>query len=78
MQGIVSCIYCCVPNINDLVNYTVFNESLFVTFCVAGLLWLRYKEPDMERPIKVRDCEMLVVFLKSSAKYFRRRHCVES
>lgn len=36
-----------------LINYTAFNESLFITLSVAGLLWLRYKQPDLERPIKV-------------------------
>ena len=52
-QGILSCLYSLVPDVYELINYTAFNESLFVTFCVAGLLWLRYKRPDMVRPIKV-------------------------
>jgi amino acid transporter len=41
------------PNVYSLINYTSFSESLFVTFSVAALLWLRYKRPNMERPIKV-------------------------
>ena len=37
-----------------LINYTSFIESLFTTVSVAGLLWLRYKQPERERPIRVR------------------------
>jgi len=36
-----------------LINYTAFVEALFVTLSVAGMVWLRYKKPDLERPIKV-------------------------
>lgn len=40
-------------NVYILINYTSFMESLFVTISVAGLLYLRWKEPNRERPIKV-------------------------
>lgn len=36
-----------------LINYVSFVEALFITTSVTGLLWLRYKRPCMERPIKV-------------------------
>ncbi|ELT93754.1 hypothetical protein CAPTEDRAFT_212253 [Capitella teleta] len=36
-----------------LINYASFVESLFIGISIAGLLWLRYKRPNMERPIKV-------------------------
>lgn len=36
-----------------LINYTQFVESLFITFSVGGLLWLRHTQPNMRRPIKV-------------------------
>ena len=43
----------------ELINYTSFVESLFMTVSVAGLLWLRYKQPNRERPIKVlQDLEI--------------------
>lgn len=45
-----------------LITYTSFVEALFITFSVSGLLWLRYKRPDMERPIKV-NILLPVVFL---------------
>ena len=36
-----------------LINYMAFVDSLFVTFSVSALLWLRFKRPEMRRPIKV-------------------------
>lgn len=38
-----------------LIYYVSFVEALFTTLSVSGLLWLRYKSPDRQRPIKV--CE---------------------
>ena len=40
-------------NVFQLINYTQFVESFFWGVSVAGLLYLRYKEPNRERPIKV-------------------------
>nr|XP_027237041.1 large neutral amino acids transporter small subunit 1-like [Penaeus vannamei] len=37
-----------------LINYISFSESLFILMSIAALLWLRYKEPNRHRPIKVR------------------------
>lgn len=53
VQSFVTLYYTFVPDIYDLINYTAFSEALFVTLCVAALLWLRFKRPDMERPIRV-------------------------
>lgn len=36
-----------------LINYISFSESLFILMSIAALLWLRYKEPNRHRPIKV-------------------------
>ncbi|XP_068236766.1 large neutral amino acids transporter small subunit 2-like isoform X2 [Palaemon carinicauda] len=36
-----------------LINYISFSESAFILTSIAALLWLRYKEPDRHRPIKV-------------------------
>jgi len=36
-----------------LINYTSFAEALFWGVSVSGLLYLRYKQPERERPIKV-------------------------
>ncbi|GFY60166.1 large neutral amino acids transporter small subunit 2 [Trichonephila inaurata madagascariensis] len=50
---ILSLAYLSTTEVYVLINYTAFVEALFVTLSVAGLLWLRYKQPDLERPIKV-------------------------
>ncbi len=42
-------------DVYELINYTSFLESLFITVSVSGLLWLRYKQPKRDRPIKVRS-----------------------
>lgn len=36
-----------------LINYASFVESSFIGLSIAGMLYLRYSRPDMERPIKV-------------------------
>lgn len=46
-----------------LINYTAFIESLAVAASVGALLWLRYKQPDMARPIKVSLILPIVFFI---------------
>ncbi|XP_065337268.1 Y+L amino acid transporter 2 [Cloeon dipterum] len=36
-----------------LINYSSFVESFFIMLSVAGILWLRYKKPNMHRPINI-------------------------
>lgn len=36
-----------------LINYISFTEALFILMSIAALLWLRYREPNRPRPIKV-------------------------
>ncbi|KAH3768743.1 large neutral amino acids transporter small subunit 2-like [Dreissena polymorpha] len=36
-----------------LINYASFVESAFIALTICGLLYMRYKLPEMERPIKV-------------------------
>ncbi|CAL4069302.1 unnamed protein product, partial [Meganyctiphanes norvegica] len=40
-------------NMQKLINYIAFTESLFILMSIAALLWLRYKQPNRKRPIKV-------------------------
>nr|XP_022912661.1 Y+L amino acid transporter 2 [Onthophagus taurus] len=60
-----------VSDVFILINY--FSQILWfsVAACIAGMLWLRYKEPDMPRPIKVNIfipvtflmcCAFLIIF----------------
>jgi len=36
-----------------LITYSSIVESVFIMLSVSGILWLRWKRPDMIRPIKV-------------------------
>ena len=42
-----------VGDIYSLINYIMFVDSVFLLFTVGGMLWLRRKKPDLNRPIKV-------------------------
>jgi len=53
LQCLLSLMMLVSKDVYQLINYTSFVESLFMGFSVAGLLYLRYKMPDMPRPIKV-------------------------
>lgn len=46
-----------------LINYVSFVEALFTFMSVAGLLWLRYKQPSVLRPIKVNLFMPLIYLL---------------
>ena len=53
--GALSLFYLGFGDIYTLIDYTAFVESSFILVSVSGLLYLRYKRPNMERPIKVRE-----------------------
>ena len=68
-------------NVYILINFTSFVESFFITLSVGGLLYLRYyvataqpfptchyrwKQPDLERPIKVNIVLPIVFFVVCS------------
>ncbi|RXG61855.1 hypothetical protein Avbf_15953 [Armadillidium vulgare] len=56
--GLLSLGYLCTTDIYLLIEYSSFVESMFILISIAGLLYMRIKYPDKERPIKV----MLIVF----------------
>nr|CAD7425369.1 unnamed protein product [Timema monikensis] len=43
----------CTSDVYVLITYSSFVESFFIMLSVGGMLWLRYKRPNMTRPIKV-------------------------
>jgi APA family basic amino acid/polyamine antiporter len=50
---IVAVIFTFVGNIVTVANITVFTIVIIFTLVNLSLIWLRYKEPDIERPFKV-------------------------
>ncbi|KAI8519911.1 Y+L amino acid transporter 2 [Branchiostoma belcheri] len=52
-NGFMAICYLTTDDVFTLINYYSFMYWLTVGLSVAALLWLRYKRPDMHRPIKV-------------------------
>lgn len=72
----ISLVMLCTSDVYTLIDYAAFVESMFLMWSVAGLLWLRYKEPDLHRPIKVcrliLNCgiiELKFIYLISKHRY---------
>ncbi|CAK1588006.1 unnamed protein product [Parnassius mnemosyne] len=56
-----------IPNsLTSLITYCTVVESFFTTLSCSAVLWLRYKKPDLPRPIKV-SLWMPCVFVFASA-----------
>lgn len=51
--GLMSSLYLITTHIDSLINYLVFIEASFATLAVSTVLVLRYKFPDMQRPLRV-------------------------
>lgn len=49
---VLSLFYLAVGNVNTLITYGTFAETVFIMLPVVGLLYLRWKRPDLARPIK--------------------------
>lgn len=42
----------CTTDIHKLITYCTIVETFFITLSVTGLLYMRWKRPDIKRPIK--------------------------
>jgi len=51
--GALSLVYLSTSDVYRLIDYAAFVESMFILVTILGLLYLRYTQPDMPRPIRV-------------------------
>lgn len=60
---IITLVLLVIQDVYVLINYVSFVEAVFTTISVTGLLWMRYKKPDLHRPIKVSLILPIVFFI---------------
>lgn len=65
-QAIITVALLFIKNVYSLINYVSYVEALFILLSVAGLLILRRKQPDLNRPIKVNTSLPVIYLITAS------------
>ncbi|CAG7838064.1 unnamed protein product [Allacma fusca] len=61
--SILSLFYLTTSDIITLIEYSSFVESSFIMLTISGMIWLRYKKPNLNRPIKVHIAIPIIFLL---------------
>lgn len=72
LQNILSVMMLCTSDVYVLITYSSFVESFFIMLSVSSLLYLRWKRPDLNRPIKVRNIEVIWLY-GSTLRHFHSK-----